>query len=236
MYGYNYSSPNGAAVVGGYVPGVGNLSKYQVNWNQWEAIKQSLTDTAVYPTTGVNQLSFFATPQGQGVSAYNAGIAKTTTDTNMTLAGQLPANQMFLVQSFEVEFLPGLSPSLAGLGETANTATNDSWIFRKGGTFTFFVGSKNYLQEAPLLRFPAKADFAVQAALADTTTAGASHVSQISYGKAVGRPYILTPNNILLIANQNFGVTLTWPEGLAVITSAATVRVIADGFLYRRVQ
>jgi hypothetical protein len=215
------------------VPTRAQLSKYSVNRPGWEAIKQSLYDYQVYAAAGQAQLTFFALPVGQG--------SKTQSDTNMTLAGQLPKNQEFLIQSIEVFFTP-TTPTVAAQMPAAFGAQaiaqiiNDSFIVGRAGNLNLTIGSKPYLQEAPLGRFPQKAAFSVDGALADVTTAGAALQSRLAFGQWRGRPYLLDPAPLLLPENQNFSVSLNWPEGLQAITSPGRIGVILDGILYRRSQ
>lgn len=222
------------------VPQRSELSRYSVNREGWEAIRQSLFDFQQYVAAGSTQLSFFNLPIGQGTS-YAGGGTKSLSDTNMTLAGQLPANQEFLIQSIEVVFLP-TTPTVAAAMPAAFGAqavavhVNDNYIFRRSGNLVLTIGSKPYLQEAPLMRFPSKTHFEVRAALSDVSTAGASLQSRIAVGRADGRPYLLSPVDLLLPQNQNFGITLNWPEGAQAITNPARCGVILDGILYRRSQ
>lgn len=234
------------------LPNSKQLSQYVVNREgDWEGIRQQLYDHNIYLAAGQPQLTFFALPVGQGVSAF--GGAKTFSDTNMTLAGQLPANQAFLVTSLEVRFYPTTptpaGPVLTNLPATAAVTTaglipqnliNDAYIFYRAGNLQFLIGSKPYLQEAPLCRFPPKSNFRVKGAVgagADTTTPINEALSLTAgFATAGGRPYNLNPANLLLQSNQNFNVTLNWPEGLQAVTSAARVGVFLDGFLYRMSQ
>lgn len=215
------------------VPTRAQLSKYSVNRPGWEAIKQSLYDYQAYAAAGQSQLTFFALPVGQS--------SKTQSDTNMTLAGQLPKNQEFLIQSIEVFFSP-TTPTVAAQMPAAFGAQvlaaiiNDSYIVGRAGNLNLTIGSKPYLQEAPLGRFPQKAAFSVDGALADVSTAGASFQSRMAFGQWRGRPYLLDPAPLLLPENQNFSVSLNWPEGVQAITNPGRIGVILDGILYRRSQ
>lgn len=215
------------------VPSRAQLSRYSVNRPGWEAIQQSLYDYQAYAAAGHTQLGFFATPAGQS--------SKTLTDTNMTLAGQLPKNQEFLIKSIEVFFSP-TTPTVAAQMPAAFGAqaiaqvVNDSYIVGRSGNLTLTIGSKPYLQEAPLGRFPQKVHFAVDGALADVTTAGANLQSRLAFGFWTGRPYLLEAAPLLLPENQNFSITLNWPEGVQAITNPARIGVILDGILYRRSQ
>lgn len=215
------------------VPSRAQLSKYSVNRPGWEAIKQSLYDFQAYAAAGATQLTFFANPVGQS--------GKTLSDTNMSLSGQLPKNQEFLLQSIEIVFHP-TTPTVAAQmpaaygAQVAAQIVNDAYIFGRSGNLTLTVGSKPYLQEAPLGRFPQKAHFALDAAFSDATTAGAAQQARAAFGFWGGRPYMLDPAPLLLVENQNFSITLNWPEGVQAITNPARVGVILDGILYRRSQ
>lgn len=236
---------NGAMVAGSGIalpiPNRQQLDAFNVNREGWEGITNSLYDSASYIANGVTQLNFFNTPVGQGVGF--GGGAKTLSDTNMTLAGQMPANQEFLVQSVEVLFSP-TTPTVATampavFGAQAVAAQiNDAYIFYRAGNLTFTIGSKSYLQEAPLMKFPPKAYYELNAAVADIAPNGAgtgNMQSRIAFATARGRPYLLKAP-LRLVSNQNFGVALNWPEGLQAIVNPARVTVTLDGVLYRRSQ
>lgn len=217
------------------IPNRSALSRYNVNRPGWEAVRQSLYDFTTYAAAGQTQLSFFALPVGQS--------SKTLSDTNMVLAGQLPANQEFLINSVEIYFRPTTPAPSASTVDAAvaapalATAINDSYLVSRTGNLTLTIGSKSYLQEAPLGRFPPKTSFSVEAALALATTVAADSIeSRIAVANWGGRPYLLSPADLRLVSTQNFGVTLNWPEGVQAITNAARIGVILDGVLYRRSQ
>lgn len=218
---------------GNRVPTRQQLSQYSVNREGWEAIRQTLYHYQAYAQVGQSQLTFFQQPQGQG--------GTTASDTNMTLAGQLPKNQEFLIQSIEVVFLP-TTPTVAAQMPAAFGAqaiaqiVNDAYIVGRSGNLQLQIGAKPYLQEAPIGRFPAKARFSLDAALADVTSAAANLQSRIAFGAWGGRPYLLSPADLLLPENQNFSITLNWPEGVQAIANPARIGVVLDGFLYRRSQ
>jgi len=215
------------------VPSRRDLAKYSVNREGWEVIRQSLYDFQAYAAAGQSTLNFFAVPVGQS--------SKTLSDTNMVLAGILPANIEFLVQSIEVLFYPTVpavtaqNPAVFGAQAVA-AAVNDVALVNRTGNLTFTIGSKPYLQEAPLGRLPAKTHLNVQAALSDVSTAGASFQSRIAYAYSAGRPYLISPVDLWLTSTQNFSVALNWPEGVQAITNAGRIGVILDGLQYRRSQ
>jgi hypothetical protein len=216
------------------ISNIAELQKFNVNLEEFEKIKQSLYDSAAYAAAGATNIVFFQQPQGQG--------GKTLEDTNMTLAGQLPTNQLFLIESIEVLFFPtdpsaGVTenlPAAFGAQQAANII-NDAYIFYRSGSLVLEIGSKDYLREAPLQKFPGKTRFHVEGALSDVSTAGADLQSRIAYGVSEGRPYIINPP-LLLIENQNFKVELRWPNGAQAITNPARIFVVLDGVLFRRAQ
>lgn len=232
----NNSVPNQVSLP---IPNRGQLDAFNVNRDGWEAITNTLYDSTSYAAAGQTQLSFFANPVGQGTGF--GGGAKTYSDTNMTLSGQLPANQEFLVQSIEILFDPttptvaaAMPASLDAAANAAQVIINDAYIFWRAGNLTFTIGSKPYCQEAPLMKFPPKAWFELQAALASSTTADTKAL-KTGFATARGRPYLLKAP-LRLVSSQNFNVTLNWPEGLQAISNPARITVSLDGVLYRRSQ
>lgn len=234
-------------------PSLQQALQYSVNRpGSAEGVRQTLYDFQLYPTAGATSLTFFQLPQGQGVSTSqgNAANPKGLSDTNMEAAGQLPSPKMFLATSIEVVFFPGsVNTALTYTPQVANSfiavptaaqapialgALNDINAVLQGGYLNFFIGSKSYLTEAQLCRFPPKtclaADLAVASNSATTGTIGAA------LGKATGRPYYLDPA-VLLPPNQNFNVTVNFPAVVATPSGFnGRIGVILDGYLYRNSQ
>lgn len=211
-------------------PALADLEKYNVNRSgEFEAIRQSVYDYQVYAQAGQTSLSFFQIPIGQS--------SKTLFDTNMTLAGQLPNPIMQLVQSIEVVFFPGVSPSVGPQADDNSIFVSDVYTLTKSGWLELNIGSKNYLKEAPLGRFPPKTRLEGFAAVATNLTIGAVTQTVIAYAAAGGRPYMVDPW-ILLKPTQNFNVTLNWPTAVALDAADTTARigVILDGIQYRNSQ
>jgi len=221
------------------IPNRRELDMFNVNRDGWEGITQGLYDSNAYAAAGHPQLTFFQLPLGQGVGV--GGAAKTFSDTNMNSAGQMPANQEFLIQSIEILFNTAV-PTVAGnmpSNITAGVAVifsalNDAYIFWRNGNLNLFIGSKSYCQEAPLMKFPPKAYFEIFANFGGSTTADTLQRTA-GYAGARGRPYLLKAW-LRLVSNQNFNVTLNWPEGVQAIVTPARVFVTLDGILYRRSQ
>lgn len=227
---------NGAPIVAN----MQDLANYAtMQWNNWEFVTQSLYDSAAYAAAGQPSLSFFQVPQGAGVGF--GGGAKSLSDTNMVLNGQLPSGNMFVVTTLEVEFQPTTPtvaanmPAFFGVQGIA-VQINDAYIFWRSGNFTLRILQKDYSQEAPLMRFPSQADFSIQAAFADATTPGAAFQSRAGFGSNYGPVYTLSPNNLLIPETTNFKVTLAWPEGNQAIVNPARVFVRLGGMQARQAQ
>lgn len=225
----------------GGIPSYAQLDAFSVNLDGWEALRYALYDTAAYAAAGANTISFFQTPQGQGTSATAGAGPKNASDTNMVSAGSMPQNQQFLIQSVELLFLPTTPTVAAGMpsffgAQATQVIVNDEYIWRRSGNLNLLIGSKNYVQDAPMWRFPSRGNFEISAALTDVTTAAAASQTRTGHGFVKGPPFILSPGDLLLESNQNFSLTLTWPEGLQAITNPARIYAYLNGVLYRRSQ
>lgn len=208
------------------IPTLDDLQKYNVNRaGQIEGIRQSLYDFQTYAQAGQTSLTFFQIPVGQS--------NKTLADTNMEAAGALPAPKRFLIESIEIHFFPGNAVSAFG-AQAAAENINDVYDVAKSGWLDLFIGSKSYLTEAPLGRFPSSSGLGIFGAFADATTAGANMQSRIDYARFGGKVYQMEPP-ILLVPTQNFKITLNWPTAVA-INANARIGVVMNGILFRNSQ
>lgn len=215
---------------GANIPQLEDLLNYDVNRRgEYEGIRQSFYDFTTYAAAGQTELQFFQIQKGQG--------GKTIEDTNMTSGGQLPQPQHFLVESIEIYLYPGVDPVNAGAGAlAASNYSNDMNAVAKQGALDFFIGSKSYLIEAPLNRFPPKTKMETDYAVHYTESAPADAQFASDYAAWCGRPYYLDPP-VLLVPNQNFSVTLVWRNAVALpSTTDARIGVVLDGLLYRQSQ
>lgn len=204
-----------------------DLSKFQVNRpDQQEAIWQPLYDYQAYAAAGQTSLNFFQIPKGQA--------GKTIQDTNMEAAGALPVPKRFLLQAIEVVFFSGVTPATFG-AQAAGNYINDVNAFYKSGHIQIFVGSKPYLDEAPIGVMPPSFRLAGFAALADQSTIAADLQSMIQYATPAGRLYEVPP--MFLPSQQNFNVTMDWATAVALPSGVAgRVGVRLLGTLYRNSQ
>ena len=211
-----------------------------------EGIRQSIYDTLIYPAAGQAQLGFFATPLNQGVSSATgvaAGSPKSIADTNLNVAGMLPAGKAFLMTSIEAAFYAGSaavanqftlsSPvvfaAVAAAALEAQAA--DVNTFYMSGSLQLYISSKVCLEEAPLLRFPPKATMDIDGAIASNsaTTAAIGTVQ----ARAKGRPYMMEPQ-IYLEPSVNFNVNINYPVVVPMPSGFnGKVQLILDGYLYR---
>lgn len=214
------------------VPGKTMLKNFQVQRPGYEAIRQNLYDYGTYAAAGQTQLSFFQTPQGSG--------GKTAEDTNMELAGALPNGKDFLVESIQISVFPGILPTTYATTIAATNFANDIYTIGKLGYLDFFIGSKSYLIEGPLLKFPPFQRLNVEASHSQEfkQAVAAAEEKQLStdYAHFDGRPYELVPP-ILLESVQNFKITLNWGAVQALPSAVdARIGITLGGILYRKSQ
>lgn len=205
------------------IPNLTDLQQYSVNrQGQLEGIRASLYDFQTYAQVGQTSLDFFQVPQGQS--------SKTLADTNMQAAGTLPNPMNFLVTNMQVYFYPAGDISQFG-AQAAAESVNDVFDVMKSGWLEFFIGSKNYVQEGPIGRFPPRTGLILSSSLTDASTAGANLQSRIAYANFGGAPYEMSPP-ILLTPTQNFKVSLKWPTAVA-LAAAGRIGIVMEGILYR---
>lgn len=202
-----------------------------------EVVRQSLYDFQTYPNAGFTSKRYFQVPVGQS--------SKTVQDTNMDLAGQLPQPIFHLTQSIELLFFPGVNPvtvvnNSADFDVTAPNFANDVYSVMKAGSLTLHIGSKDYLEEAPLGRFPPKtrleAHFAAAVAYTQATAANGSQEAYADYASASGRPYFLDPP-ILIPPTQNFDLEIEFSSAVSLPSGVdGRLGIVLDGLLYRQSQ
>lgn len=205
-------------------PNIAALRKYNVNRvGQYEVIWQPLYEYQTYPTTGQTLLTFFQNTVGS--------IAGGKSTTNVVAAGQLPRPQEFLITGIQVTFEVGAAIAVDAIARV-QTNWQDAFDVANAGNLDLFVGSKSYLTDAPIGVFPQQFGIGGAGNTAAATTTAATDIAKVlDYARPVGRYYSITP--VKLPANQNFNVTLNWPEGVVTVTTAGVIGVRLDGFLYR---
>ncbi len=204
--------------------GLSKMKKYDVNRaGAVEAIWAPLYDTQTLGlAAGTTELIYFQVPQGQA--------GKTLDETNMEVAGSLPAPKEFLITSVQVAVYPQKDPGEVGVAAgIIPTNWNDVYGLSQSGHLRLFIGSKEYVVDAPLGKFPPRWWVAGSDAV---STGVVTDSSQIDYATFRGPIYEVVPYR--LIPTQNFSVTLRWNSGGSpALVSNAVIRVVLGGFLYR---
>ena len=219
------------------------------NPSQSEIVRQRFYDYQLYAQAGTTQLTFFSLPVGQGVTTAQGGTvgtAKTLWDTNLELPNTLPSGKAFMIESIEVLFFPGsvadantytvASPVLFNTTAAAAVSAQlaDVNRFYQAGMLELNILSKNYLRETPMIAFPPKANFALDAAYA--TNAAATALAGAVNMRSAGRPYYIDPT-IALQPAVNFEVVIKYPAAVSLPSGFnARVGVILDGYFMRASQ
>lgn len=177
-----------------------------------EVIWQPFYDYQTLSAAGIASQRFFVDPVG------TAG--KTIADTNMDLSGQLPKGQRFVLTGIQVEILPGVA-----IAATASDFADDVYDVVKGGALKLKIGSKDYVTQGNLMKFPPVNRLSTAAATGQAET--------YLYCTSSGREFAI--RDLALVSNQNFSVELL---ELAALPSGVDARigVTLNGYLYRNAQ
>jgi len=205
-------------------PSIAALKQYNVNRvGKYEVIWQPAYHYQAYDTLGHTQLTFFQDTVGS--------IAGGLSTTNMRAAGQFPRPQEFLITGIQVTFEVGAAIAVDAIARV-QTNWQDAFDVLNSGNLDLFIGSKSYLTDGPLGVFPQQYGIGGAGDTAAATTTAATDIAKVlDYARGVGRYYEITP--VKLPANQNFNVTLNWPEGAVTVTTDGVIGVRLNGFLYR---
>jgi hypothetical protein len=189
----------------------------------YDSLRQPLYDR-VTVTAGAllagTVFSFFALPIGQGTPV------KTQLDTNLNLAGQLPANHVLEVWSPRIVVHP-VQPSNIAAATAANVLT-DVDNFLHNSFFTFNIVSQQKLL-CPTFYLPAGAGIA---GFANTTAAAVEAQYATNGTPSQESPQRLDPFPVIVPPLQTFLVTITLG---AAFTTQNNVHlwVVLDGILHR---
>ena len=192
-----------------------------------EVIWEPLYDTVTYPAAGAASLILFQDQIGKN--------GKNLSQTNMDLDGQLPKGKALKVVSIQLAFYTGGQANTLITGNTIEqeAAINDTRTFAENGSLKFRIGSKEFLRQAPLGKFPPAerlSGFATGAISQDTPPATGN---MTSYASPCGR--LFTISGLLLESSQNFHVEL---NDLPALPSGVDGRIVCtlNGWLGRNAQ
>ena len=189
-----------------------------------DVIREPLYSIKVYAAAGYTTRNYF----DENFNTATAGLA----DTNMTVAGQLPAGEAFLVTNVRCLPFPARADydtAAAGtpvsFGEVLETLIRACWM-------EWWILQKPFLRIAPLAGLPA-------AMGPDTVVAGAATVLRNISWPSNGSPntnslYLLQPPR-LLQPLENFYVTARWDAARA-WTTAGRFGFWLDGLHARNIQ
>lgn len=213
-----------------------------------EVVGQSLYDLQEYPAAGRSEFEFFSTPVGQGVSAFAAGRAKTFADTNMEAPKMLPQGVSHLLTAIYVTAFRSLAQSeygfVAGTGPAPSTTQDTVPAILENGALSLIIGSKSFLSEAKLTRFPMPQRIKQDGDLAtNSATAGSivalyeASLGAVNNGEsAAPLVYVIDPP-ILIPPQQNFAVKLSFLPPIATVSTGVHILgVFMDGYRYRYAQ
>lgn len=237
-------------------PGLGQVFQRNqvISASSSEVLRQTLYDSLLYPLLGLQNMQFFATGIGQGVTSApgsTVGQTKSIQDTNMAQGGSLSSGLAYNIESISIYFFPGSSavantftPVLFGTADTDALSTvtvnalNDIKKFYEAGVFNLHILQKDYLTEALLRKFPPQNYMRLEGALAtgavDTTP---DTILQTFNAYPCGNAYVLSPLEISLQPAVTFSAELKWGSNYAT-ASALNGRVMVEfgGMLLRASQ
>lgn len=199
------------------------LAQYNPNRaDQVEGIWQPYYHNVAVAAAGQASLQFF-----------NVAFSGNYTVTNMPAASFFPAPTAFLVKALMFNFIPGNANTTTAAAPTAAATANwnDTILIANSGYMEFVIGGKVYLRDSPIGRFAPNYSVSGAAAIGATLTAPAQTV--VSYARAAGRYYEITP--FLIPQTQNFSLTYYTPTAV-VINAAGSMIATLDGFYYRQSQ
>jgi len=195
-----------------------------------ETIWKPLYDIQTYPAAGSLSLSFFQRAVG------TSGITKAAT--NMLQAGQIPRGQEFLITGIEVQLLSNEADITTNSASDATAVdpvqAEEYYKVLTNGFLDLQIGSKSYLDVAPLVKCCPRQYVDFEASITNTDST-ASTLTSASSGLAQVRGMSFDIVPLLLVANQNFSVTIGF-DALETVTTACRLGVTLNGFLRRNAQ
>lgn len=208
------------------------VARYLAPGVTYDPLRQPLYDAARFTATiaAGTTTAFFSTPIGQGTGL--GGAAKTELDTNMRLAGQIPANHVYECWSprVVVAFDDVESVTAPGINQQAGILNDILY----GGFIRFRIVSQEKLL-CPVYYLPAGAG-AVASLQGFQAAAAAFQAAVVTNGEPNQfAPQRLDPFPVVIPPLQTF--TVEWVAVRAVTFTAAVagilIWVLLDGILHR---
>jgi len=223
-----------------------------IDYSRWQAIRWQWYSYVTYPSAGSTELNFFGQVAGQ------AGV--TLQDTNLPKAGSFGQTH-FQLKSISTDIqiavndVDGFTRANQATLDTRAVASDYLGGFVQAGVLNFSVGARPFatvvkpFQYAPPPGSPLDLanTYVNQISAAPVPAAGAAQVAGVPWvtqTKMRSNVYFVDPN-ILIEAEQQFNVKLSFPSGAVPVlatnvvndsTNPLKVGVILDGLLLRPVQ
>ena len=223
-----------------------------IDYTRWQAIRWQWYSYLTYPTAGVGELNFFGQVAGQ------SGV--TLQDTNLPKAGSFGQTH-FQLKSISTDIQiaandeDGFTRANQATLDTRALASDYLLGFIQAGVLQFSVGARPFATIVKPFQYapppgstPDLANsFVNQISAAPNPAVGATNVTGlpwITQTKMRNNVYFVDPN-ILIEAEQQFSVKLSYPSGSVPVLASAVandstnplkVGVIFDGLLLRPVQ
>jgi len=167
--------------------------------------------------TGATSAVFFTVPLGGGSSVWNATGPATLEDTNMTVAGSLPAGYTHHTKGVSIQFQPNIS-------------VIDAKAILKGGALQLKIAAKDQLQ-GPIIMFPGGSG--IDGAIGTQTAAATNEFAHS--GIADPRSIFPLDNEVTILPNQNISCRIDWGTG-PTLSATQPIRLVFWGWLDRPVQ
>jgi hypothetical protein len=223
-----------------------------IDYSRWQAIRWQWYSYLTYPTAGVGELNFFGQVAGQ------SGV--TLQDTNLPKAGSFGQTH-FQLKSISTDIQiaqndeDGFTRANYATLDTRALASDYLLGFIQAGVLQFSVGARPFatipkpFQYAPPpgSTLDLTNSYVNQISAAPNPAVGATNVTGLPWvtqTKMRNNVYFVDPN-ILIEAEQQFTVKLSYPSGIVPVLASAVandstnplkVGVIFDGLLLRPVQ
>lgn len=197
-----------------------------IDYSRWQSVRAEFYSYITYPLAGAASFTFFGNAIGGNVGA----TTLTTEDTNMPRAGSF-GQQHFLIKSIHTSIRIADEKLSAYVGTDATTLASDYLMgFVNAGVLNFTIGARPFLQLPVPFKFapPLSSSARSRAANPTSTTGGPPSTGFIGDYPAVTQTsnrsniYRLDPN-ILIEAEQQFGVSIDFPTGLVPLNATSVV-------------
>jgi len=223
-----------------------------IDYSRWQAIRWQWYSYVTYPSAGATELNFFGQVAGQ------AGV--TLQDTNLPKAGSFGQTH-FQLKSISTDIqiavndVDGFTRANQATLDTRAIASDYLGGFVQAGVLNFSVGARPFATVVKPFQYAPPPGSPLDLANTYVNQISAAPVPAAGAAQVVGVPWVtqtkmrsnvyFTDPNILIEAEQQFNVKLSFPSGVVPVlatnvvndsTNPLKVGVILDGLLLRPVQ